>query len=104
MSDIRVETNRPIESISESTGTRSASNAIPASLAPPPSTTFVSDDAVDAIAKLLAQMNESDRARSQQSEAVNDRAQAREDGAQVQAMHDKADDIRSEGLATGLTE
>jgi hypothetical protein len=56
------------------------------------------------LASLLTRADQRDRATSRTLQATEYFAEAKEDAAKVQAMHDKADHIRAEGWTTGLAE
>jgi hypothetical protein len=61
-------------------------------------------DALAELASLLTSADQRDRATSRTLQATEYFAEAREDAAKVQAMHDKGDHIRAEGWAAGLGE
>jgi hypothetical protein len=71
---------------------------------PAPASTVVGDDIFAALAVLLTQLHQNERKSARESQGVEDAAKDKEDAAEVQAMHDKANDLRSEGLVTGLAE
>ncbi len=73
------------------------------SLVPEPAPTMVSEDAITQLACLFAQLDQQTRSSAKRDEAAQNVGRAKADAAEVQAMHDKADDIRSSGLVAGLT-
>lgn len=106
MPTISPTTGQPIHAIADVSAAPAGNQGISAddvSLVPEPSPAMVSEDAITQLACLFAQLDQQSRTSAKRDEAAQNVGRAKADAAEVQAMHDKADDIRAGGLVAGLT-